>query len=180
MVSFAEHLAFGEEGENLIAQALIRRGAIVSPLYQYEGHSKPPAVYCAEGTLTHPDLTCWSKGKNFFAEIKRKQRWVHPWARGHLPGGGEQDGRGLETGFNARLYENYRKVSAQTGAPLWVFFIHEKEEPCGVFIARLADLEPHARLWDGRRRGGERISKPEALFPHRALRRFWTLAEVGL
>jgi hypothetical protein len=180
MVSFAEHLAFGEEGENLIAQVLINRGVIVSPLYQYEGHSKPPAVYCAEGTLTHPDLTCWSKGKNFFAEIKRKNRWVEPWARGHLPGGGERDGRGLETGFNTRLYENYRKVSEQTGAPLWVFFIHERQEPCGVFIARLADLARHARFWDGRSPKGKYVSKPEVLFPQYTLRRFLTLAEVGL
>jgi hypothetical protein len=168
-VTFQDALAFGRDGEERVAAKLIRLGFVVSPLYQYEGHKRAPVLLYrldgAVGCLTHPDLAVFGK-TCCFAEVKRKRRWVD-----------FDRGRGLETGCNLGLWQQYLAVGRATGLPVWLFFIHEEQEPTGVFAGQAERLLPHLREWDGLR-GTFRVSKPLALFPRTALLPKWTLAEL--
>jgi hypothetical protein len=159
---------YGEEGEHAVAGALMRRGLVVHPVYQYENHDSPPMLYTIDGGFTLPDLMCFGgQSPCMFAEVKRKNQWVR-W-----------DGR-RETGFNDRLYRKYLKVQELTGLPVWVFFVHDKMEPTGVFAAKLDDLAVTYRLWDGTDRAGRRVTDPMALFDASVLRHVWSLGDVGL
>jgi hypothetical protein len=180
----SEEFRFGEEGEHLIGSALLRVGAAVSPLYQFKDHDAAPHLLVADGEVARrvvlPDLTCWKDGRHFFAEVKRKRRWVR-WLERRVYNGVK---RGLETGFDLHLWHEYQHVRQATGAPLWVFFLHEPdpkqpEHPTGVFVQELEKLEPHVREWDGTNEtNGSRVGQPEALFPAWCLRKRWELSEV--
>jgi hypothetical protein len=204
-------LAWGAEGEHLVAKRLMRDGAAISPLYQYQNHDRAPLLVWEgagkEMAAVLPDLTVFGRGRVFFAEVKRKGRWVdYPPAM-----------RGLETGFGRRLYYEYLAVERQAETPVWVFWVHERGAPTGVFVARLDSLRsgkvdclrcrgtggpPTARCrqcngsgshaasrdWDGKneRTGRPVIDEsgkptgPMILFPLRALTRRWSLADIGL
>lgn len=170
---FEELLAFGQEGEHLVAQWLMHRGAVVSPLYQFTNHGKAPVLLRmhAGETLSQvlPDLTCWRDGSGFFAEVKRKRRWVRYY----------KSSRGLETGFNLRHWREYLTVTSLTCTPLWFFFLHETDEPTGLWVGEAAQMLPHVREWDGRNeRTGQRVGPAEALFPRRVLRQVAQLEDL--
>ena len=122
-MTFQDDLAFGKDGEERVAAKLVQLGFIVSPLYQYEDHKRAPVLFYqlrgAAQTLTHPDLAVFGK-TCCFAEVKRKQRWVD-----------FDRERGLETGCDLKLWHQYRLVRRVTGLPVWLFFIHERQEPTG-------------------------------------------------
>ena len=168
-MTFADALAFGRDGEERVAAKLIRLGFVVSPLYQYEGLKRAPVLLYrldgAVGSLTHPNLAVFGKSC-CFAEVKRKRRWVD-----------FDRERGLETGCNFGLWKQYLAVARTTGLPVWFFFIHEVQEPTGVFLGEAEGLAAHLREWDGRR-GTFRLSKPLALFPKTVLSLKWSLAEL--
>lgn len=168
---FEAALAFGQEGEHIVADFLLRRGVAVAPLYQFQNLGRAPViVWSADNEHVSkilPDLTCFGR-KAFFAESKRKRRWVP-----------DKYGRGLETGFNERCYKEYRAVGDRTGAPVWVFFLHENEEPTGLYAGELRRLIPHARLWDGLHPAGHRINPPMIFFPLSVLARVATLEDLG-
>lgn len=160
-MTFDEALAFGVDGEHRVSEMLQRRGVKVLPLYQFENHDRAPMLLFRDDGLSVervlPDLTCWKGERVFFAEIKRKQRWVR-----HV--------RPLETGLNLRLWEEYTVVQQETGCPVWLFFLHEVEPPLGLFAGSLDRLSPHGRWWDGRNEStGEYVRPPMVLFPHSAL-----------
>lgn len=176
---FEEALKWGQEGEQIVGRYLMRRGAKIMPLYQFDNHGAAPVVVwggsASEVQMASPDFICWRSGKQYFAEAKRKRRWVHyPRAR-----------RGLETGFNARLMNHYTEIEAATGAPVWVFFLHEssghpKSEPSGLFCGLLSKLTQNVRIWDGRSANDSSyVTQPEALFPQSSLSLVCSLDELA-
>lgn len=160
--TFEESLLFGEEGEHVISKLLMQRGVVVQPLYQHSTDHAPHLLWEMDGRVARavlPDLTCWGR-RQFFAEVKRKTRWIRFVADR------------VETGANARLIDDYLAVSKRTRAQVWLFFLHEKQEPTGVYYGELGALMPHARHWDGRdARNGGRICPPMTLFPLSQLQR---------
>lgn len=184
---FDSALAFGQEGEQLIAAYLLDRGVAVQPLYQFDGHSHAPVIlWSADGATARraaPDLTCWKDGECFFVEVKRKTRWVGAKGSWRWDSGAP---RGLETGLNDRLYRAYCDIQDRTGAAIWIFFLHETQPPLGLYLIELSvarSVDPRgkvARYWNGRGRGGQRIEPPEMLFPLEYLeRRAWPLREAA-
>jgi hypothetical protein len=156
---------FGEEGEHVVADILMHRGNVVLPMYQFHNHDRAPSVFWVmdEDILSRPlpDLLVWCGGdRPIFAEVKRKNRWVH-W-----------DGR-RETGFNQRLYNAYTEIEQRTGCPVWVFFLHERMAPTGLYVAPLAKLAPTLRPWDGRneKTGAVVERQPIAMFDSAVLTR---------
>ncbi|MCP4604522.1 MAG: hypothetical protein GY847_29040 [Proteobacteria bacterium] len=160
--NFKEQLEYGEIGEGLIADYLASCGVAVLPLYQFE--NKTGAPFLAEKIDNRlykrvlPDLTCWNNGKSFFAEVKRKTEWVR------FTGS-------LETGFNHHSYLEYCAVRKKTKCDIWLFFLHEVEEPTGLFVGKMRDLEPNMRIWDGKRPNGKKFGKAEVFFRHTDLTR---------
>jgi len=176
-VTFAEALEFGEEGEEIIARFLVERGCVVSPLYQYEGHGSAPVLLVHDAgrlrKLIHPDLLVVGRERKvLFAEVKRKRRWTGP-----FPARRE---RGRETGFDERLYRHYCEVAERTGIELWLFFLHQEQEPTGIYAQRLSVLSEHVRIWNGRHESTGAVigdGKALALFPESCLLRFADLPE---
>lgn len=166
---FREKLAFGEEGEHAIVRKLVERGCSVAPLYQYQNHEQAPFLLEGFSSRVLPDATCWGNGKCFFAEVKRKNRWVGP---GFI--------NELETGFDLRHFREYSRVAEVTGSEVHLFFVHQTREPTGVFTAPLSRIASSVREWDGKAPNGRKVSKPLALFPKSLLNPIWTLDEVGL
>lgn len=172
-----ESLEFGREGERIVERFLMRGGAMVSPLSQYENHDKAPVLFLQENDaikkLIHPDLLVFGKKGVLFAEVKRKNRWVGPFNEGRRD-------RGQETGFDEYQLAHYAAVSDKAGIPLWVFFVHEKQPPTGVYAQSLSYLIPYKRTWDGRdeRTGQMRYPANMALFPQHCLIRLWDLEMV--
>lgn len=165
MNDFRKALAFGQEGEHMIAAWLMRRGVTVMPLYQFDGHDSAPMLYRASGSTTCPDLTCFGGRGVFFAEVKRKRRWTRHRER-------------IETGCDLRLWHHYCAVSESTACPVFLFFLHDSGARPGLYFQSTASLAPHIREWDGCHDvTRERFSKPLALFPDTALRRV-PLSEV--
>ena len=169
MFSFEEKLKFGEEGEQIVASALIARGSAVSPLYQFTADCAP-FLLTRERKVILPDLTCWSDGENYFVECKRKNQWVE-W------------GGVYETGLNQRHFADYERVKAVTGQRVYLFFLHEDARPefNGLFYGEIHKIKPLARLWDGLKPSGKpawvevngqwQKQQPLILFPHSALHR---------
>lgn len=175
MGAFETNLAWGEEGEHLIARWLLRRGVAVAPLYRCAVRERGPVLlHEADGhelARVLPDLTCWRRQRCFFAEVKRKKRWVGPFTH--------RKKRGAETGFNLNHWRDYRLISGTTGAAVWVFFLHEEKGPTGVWAGEVTRLETHLREWDGCSEWtGKYIEKPLALFPRHVLKRVADLSEV--
>lgn len=175
---FESALAYGQEGEREVARWLMERSVKVSPLYQFQGHDRAPVllrhVDGREVASIMPDLTCWKSGRCFFAEVKRKSRWVGP-----FPSVPSLAARGAETGFNLRHWRQYLDVARETDCSVYVFFLHEQRPPVGLYLGEVSALAPHVREWDGRHwRTGARIESPLALFPGRCLKRIADLGDV--
>jgi hypothetical protein len=147
--SFESALKFGEEGEKLVAEILINKNVVVSPLYQFETKYGAPFAIGNFGKVNLPDLSCWAKGESFFVECKRKNQWVNNY-------------RGLETGLDQRHYKEYKTIKNKTGQKVFIFFIHEKDKP-GVFYNELDQLDSNARYWCGTV-NGKRYSPPLVFF----------------
>jgi len=184
--AFSEALAFGKDGEHRIAQALLRRGNTVVPLYQYLNHDAAPVALLPNEqngvrAVILPDLTVWSiNGTVRFVEVKRKQRWVS-----FMPH--------LETGFNAHLFDEYLTLQRRTKTPIHVFFLHEVQPPTGVFVGNLEEMAQRVRIWNGKAQALQiieqdhelrvtevtrHVTKALALFPFDTLKRLWTLEEL--
>ncbi len=167
-------LAFGSARERVVLAYLKARGVTGFSMAQFEGADHAPIVEVSggQGRVAAPDRILWSEGKNYFGEVKAKNQWV----RGHR----EQ----IETGFDESSFRAYTKLHDQIGTEIWLFFVHELEEPTGLYSGALSTLRQPAnhRVWDGRRRDGSIIRRPhgeiqraEVLFPITALRRVCSL-----
>lgn len=169
---FERSLAYGKEGEHAVARKLMACGSLVTPLYQFENHNAPPvALYEVDGiekSIVLPDLSCFSQdGEAYLVEVKRKTRWVL-W-----------DGM-YETGFNQRHFDHYMEMVERTKQPCWCFFVHENQEPHGVWYGEIRSIAPHGRRWNGYTPSGRRVEDPLILFPRDVLKFEWTLEEIGL
>lgn len=156
MRNFSELLAFGEEGEQIIAEMLIEKGAAVLPLYQFKNHDNAPFMLTESEKITLPDLCCWLKGNNFFVECKRKNQWVK--FKGQT-----------ETGLNEKHFYEYEKIKAITGKKVYIFFIHEGIGE-GIYWQEIEQLRPYTRKWNGCLPTGKKITAPMVLFPKGALK----------
>lgn len=150
-MNFEQQLEWGEEGEELVASYLIGCGVTIAPLYQFNADQAPFLLNNKE-KLILPDLTCWNKGVGYFVECKRKNQWV------------SFDGN-IETGLDQKHYSHYQKIKRATGQNVWIFFLHEKQDPQGMFFGEIDGLDKHKRLWDGCSPSGKQFSKPLVLFP---------------
>lgn len=136
--AFEKQLAYGQEGEHIVARWLIGRGATVAPLYQFTGHGSAPFILWDDSgravRATLPDLQCYRQGKAWFSEVKRKRQWWY--------------GEHIETGVDRRHWRAYLNVRRQTDIPLYLFFLHEVKEPTGLFGAEVLALEQRGpRIW---------------------------------
>jgi hypothetical protein len=130
---FERALAYGAEGEHIVANWLLDRGSAVAPLYQYTNHDQAPVILWDDSArrirCVLPDLHCYRDGAAYFAEVKRKNQWWH-----------NRPLKCLETGMNVRLWHEYRRVREKTGCPVYIFFLHETMEPTGLFYGEIEDL----------------------------------------
>lgn len=162
---FSEKLAFGEEGERLVASFLMGRGASVLPLYQYQS-TRAPLVFSRRSRIIAPDLYVWRVGKDYHAECKRKTRWVRFTGQ-------------LETGLNKRHFNSYLELIERTNREVVCFFLHEREEPTGLYCGALRKLSASVRLWSGINcKTKKRVSKGMALFPINKLMKICSLDEL--
>lgn len=138
--SFKQLLELGVEGEHLIGRVLIDQGVTLLPLYQFENSDKAPLIFSADLKTAAPDLTCFSKGRVWFVEVKTKRRWV------------DFNGN-KETGLDKKSFDRYSIVKKLTELDVYLFFNHTEKEPLGVFYA---ELDEYTRYWDGKYRGSFR------------------------
>lgn len=136
VTDFFKFLNRGQEGEHIIADYLIKKGKmVVFPTYQF-AQTHAPFILGETGKWKFPDLVVFNNGKSvlgefirfpvFFAEVKTKTNWVHFPTK-----------ETFETGLNTNLYFEYKEIENKTGVPVFIFFIHEKEMPGGIYFSRL-------------------------------------------
>lgn len=153
--NFSESLAFGKEGEHRVAIELFNRGFYVMPLYQFSD-ALAPAIYALSQSYTAPDLIACKDGKVYFVEVKRERQWV----RGF---------NGTETGVTAKLYDGYKRLSDDTGVPLFVVFLQDVQEPTGVYMTEIHN--EHTRSWNGRGLSMGYLTHPIVYFTSESLKR---------
>jgi len=151
---FNKQLQYGQDGEREIAARLISNGFAVMPLYQFSA-SFAPTIYSNNGNYTCPDLMCFSASYQMFVDSKKKRQWV-------------TYSGGKETGINKNHYEAYKKLSDTTGIDMYLVFIHDENEPMGIYITEIHN--EHTRSWDGYYNGNYRC-KPMVFFTSESLRR---------
>lgn len=119
-MSFAESLQTGKVGESLIARYMMARGHSVLPVYEIEKDTgKGPQLFAPMGEqLVAPDMLVFTHGGVLFVEAKHKS--VFTWHR--LT-------RRWTTGIDIRHYDDYQRVAARTGTPVWLLFYHRESTP---------------------------------------------------
>jgi hypothetical protein len=140
MSKFAERpeVIRGRAAEIAVSQWLQRRGWAVLPAYDYSGRDadKAPRMESTERPLVVPDLLAARKGATAWFEVKRKTHADLTRMTGRL-----------ETGIAWRLWDHYHDVRVRTGLPVWVVFVHDKEDElraCEIGEAEFAECN-HGR-----------------------------------
>lgn len=162
--SDAQHdlsLAHGSSRERVVKSYLKRvRGIVVFGMEQFD-NERAPLIDIGDLKRAAPDLFLWSDGKSYFGEVKAKNRWTRDPDRPRV----------LETGFNVSSFEAYCRLQDATSAEIELFWVHEIEEPTGLFTAKLSEIRKAGRVWDGRRQDGTWTGKPPI--------RLWTLENIA-
>ena len=127
--AFDARLAFARKVEMGLSAWLQARGGFILPVYDYSGlgDGKAPKLQGVDNSLVTPDLFTARQGQTRWVEVKWKSEatWTHITQR-------------FETGIDRRLWTHYERVEAETGIPVWLLFVHEKEgEVRGQSIAEL-------------------------------------------
>ena len=149
-MSFEADLKWGEEGEALVTKWLTDRGFVVAPLYQFNAESAP-VLFSKNQTLLSPDLSVFRDNRAFFAEIKRKKRWV------------KSRQNGMETGYDMKHHRHYMEVRRLTGLPVWAVFVHEDQQPTGLYTVEIGSAR--CRFWDGLHcKTKRRVSRPMVFY----------------
>jgi hypothetical protein len=140
MTDFKTKWAWGEEGEAEVKKLLLDQGNMVLTFEQFHPVVAPVMEQINEYGLlscyTAPDILVLAPS-HFLVECKRKRNWVRF--------SGE-----LETGIDERFYRQYARIEEITGLPVWLYFIHEVEEPFGIFRV---PLKNYTRMFDGNKSG---------------------------
>jgi hypothetical protein len=123
-MAFRDSLATGKVAESQIARWLMRRGCLVSPVYeQAESKFEGPRMFAVENDVDRkfvaPDLLAFKlankPGKRvFFVEAKCKSGFT--WSRRY---------QRFETGIDRRHYRDYLEIRERTGIPLWILFLQK-------------------------------------------------------
>ena len=136
-MSFAEQLKTGQAGESAIARWLISRGHSVLPVYEkIVNEGKGPQLFTGLGQLISPDLMSIRNGKPLWIEAKHKDAFT--WYRIKQV---------FETGIDMRHYNDYLRVSEQTGVQLWLMFLHKggaakdsPPSPSGLYAGEIRNM----------------------------------------
>ncbi len=130
-----------------------KRNWYVLPTYDFNGFAqdKAPRLVSGGQKLVVPDILAFRQGKGAWFEIKLKERADLYRATNTR-----------ETGLPYRHYKDYTRIAQLTGLPVWVIFIHEKEQV--VKTGEIAKL-PISHVYDGDKmdRGGTIFFKFDAL-----------------
>lgn len=109
----------------------------ILPSYDYSGlaNNKAPRLTCVRERLVIPDLLGFKAGLGGWFEIKLKAhadfyRKTQTW----------------ETGLPYRHWQDYQRVNSITGFPVWLIFIHEKENV--VKFGNVKDM-PISHVYEG-------------------------------
>ena len=142
--AFRSALAKARVTERTVAAWLMSKEWLVLPTYDFSGKSddKAPKLMAEspDESLVIPDLLCARRGEVRWVEVKEKDSASYTNITGRF-----------ETGISLRLWEHYQKVRAATGAPVWIFFAHNKEDE--VRCGEIATLSPKKRIYGGTRMG---------------------------
>lgn len=145
---FEQKLREGQDGEREVGSFLLAKGMHLVPLYQYESHDAAPVLFSGRSRIILPDLDVYSDGRSFFVECKVKNQWVR--FKGNV-----------ETGFDERHAQQYRRVQALTGKPVHLCFLHKVQPQTGLFRISLTRFFEKSRYWNGlNERTGQRVESP--------------------
>lgn len=120
MTKFEESLEVGRLWEQRIARWLMLKGWLILPVYDYSGNDhKAPKLEALkkEDSLVLPDLLMFQQQRVQWMEVKYKESAVE-YRKTHQ----------MVTGLNLRLWNHYKKVQEETGHPVFIAFIHQREE----------------------------------------------------
>lgn len=164
-MAFRDFLATGKVAESEITRWLMRRGCLVSPVYeQAESKFEGPRMFAIENDIDRkfvaPDLLAFKLANKpgervFFVEAKCKSGFT--WSRRY---------KRFETGIDRHHFQDYIEIRRRTGVPLWILFLqkggavkdappHKPDSPRGLFgneIFALATKISHEH--DGWGKGG--------------------------
>jgi len=155
--SFERQLQRGRVVEEQVADWLMGQGRMVLPVYEYSGlgDGKAPKLLAipSSASLVVPDLLVVAKGKTLWIEVKYKSHadFTHITQR-------------RETGISQRLWGHYQRVQTVTGLPVWILFVHEKEDE--LRAGALTELNQNKRAYNGGKMGGAGMY----FFPYNELR----------
>lgn len=132
-MKFAEQLALGHVGEQLVAQYIQRHGCGIVPSYDYSGKhgDKAPRLMFENSGLVLPDLDVCKRGRQrFWAEVK--SYWnAYP---------NRTLGKDVH-GITGRLYRHYLEVEHVSGCPVFVFVL--EVETGALLLVRLSAVQVH-------------------------------------
>lgn len=149
-MAFCDSLATGKVAESHIARWLMRRGCLVSPVYeQAESKFEGPRMFAIENDIDRkfvaPDLLAFKLAnkpdkKVFFVEAKCKSGFT--WSRRY---------QRFETGIDRHHFRDYLEIRHKAGIPLWILFLqkggavkdappHKPDSPRGLFGNEILNL----------------------------------------
>jgi hypothetical protein len=119
---FQKRLSFGQMAETRIARWILRKGAIILPIYDIEYETgKGPRIFGIDEQLIAPDLLVFLQGKMYWIEAKHKS--VFTWYR---------KGKCWTTGIDLHHYRQYFQVEVLLGFPIRLLFLHECSTPAAI------------------------------------------------
>jgi hypothetical protein len=134
LANFERNFITGRIAEEGVSMWMKKRGCLVLPAYDYSGSEKSKApkleAYTGGRSLIIPDLLVTGRGDTKWVEVKFKSEATLTRSTGLI-----------ETGFSARLFDDYVLVRDSSGIDVWVFFVHVKEgEVRGADMSRLLSM----------------------------------------
>lgn len=117
-LDFLDAVARARVIERMVSEWLQARGWLILPVYDYSGlaENKAPKLLSKKLSLVTPDLLGARNGESRWVEVKWKSRADFT-----------RMSQRMETGVDARLWNNYLLVQKETGIPVWIAFVHELE-----------------------------------------------------
>jgi len=164
-MSFEDRLEHARRVEQDVAAWLMRRNWLVLPVYDYSGQQddKAPKLQAARrrDSLVAPDLLAARGGAHLWFEVKWK-------AAATL----HRKTDTLETGLNLRHWRDYVAIKRESGADVWIVFVHEAEAE--IRAAEVSQLARSARIYDGAKMGRGGM----VFFPYRQIKRLCSTRDV--